>query len=126
MIVNPISLTRRFVGLGAMLAALGLGAKSWLDEERTALRRDYYEELSSFYREAGMATCLTEEAMLDTAMARGWSVEEAAPKCPAANASRWLRFVPSQDAPWKREDGFLAAFDRQGCRMFIGAETCAE
>ncbi|MGH1368253.1 MAG: hypothetical protein ACRBCL_06520 [Maritimibacter sp.] len=112
-----------------MLGVVGLvGAKSWLDEQRAELRRAYYFEQAEFYREAGLASCLKRTAMEQTALARGWRFEESEKPvyCHAApGAESYVRFLPDPPAPWvTKEDGWVAAFDGQGCRVEIVPTAC--
>ena len=118
--LNPFSLARRLVGLGATGAIALVGAKSWLDEERAQLRLDYYQSLSAFYDDATPSGCLAREGVVDTAMARGWDVREVT-SCGGADS--YLRLVPTAQTPWMPgPDGFVMGFDGRGCRMALPKE----
>lgn len=126
--LNPLSMVRRVVGLGA-LAAMGLvGAKSWLDEQRAELRHEYFANQTEFYRTAGMSSCLKRRAMEETALSMGWRIKtEGAPSwCYSApGAEVFLRFLPTPAVPWiAKEEGWLAAFDGAGCLVEIIPSSC--
>lgn len=124
--LNPLSMVRRVVGLGA-LAAMGLvGAKSWLDEQRAELRHEYYAEQAAFYDLAGLSACQTREMMEAAAKARGWRYQdEPEPVSCTAGAASYLRLMPEPGAPWiTKEDGYLVAFDIKGCRIKMTYSGC--
>jgi hypothetical protein len=119
-VLNPLSLARRIVGLGATGAIALVGAKSWLDEGRAQLRLDYYQSLADFYADATQSACLSREAVVDAAMARNWDVREVT-SC--GGAESYLRLVPTAQTPWMQgPDGFVMGFDSRGCRAAIPPE----
>lgn len=101
----------------ATIAALVVGAKSWLDEERMRMRRDYAAELSAFHESAAQSVCLPMENVVDSAMARGWQVREVPAIC---GTSAMVRLIPSTPAPWIHgTKGFVMGFDGAGCRVVL-------
>ncbi len=122
MTVNPIAPLRRLATLG-VLGALGLvGAKSWLDEGRANLRLAYYRDLAAFHSDAGLAACVTRDAVVDAAMRQRWLVSEA----PRACGVGALRVIPDEPTPWRPgPEGFVVGFDTAGCRVEVPL-SCTE
>ena len=123
--LNPLSMVRRVVGLGA-LAAMGLvGAKSWLDEQRAELRRDYYLQLFHYFDAAGLAGCQTRAAMIDAAETEGWTSKEVVdPSICTKGAESYLRLIPKKEPFVTKEPGFVVAFDAKGCRIKMTYSGC--
>jgi hypothetical protein len=122
-IVNPIAILRRIIGLGALVGMGIVGAKSWLDEQRAELRRDYYYAQWQIAEDVSYSGCTPRVAMEKAALERDWTfAAEGKPNwCHSApGVQSYVRFFPNPGVPWiSKEDGWIAAFDAQGCRIKI-------